>query len=231
MTGSMKKYDAISSRAREVEAELCAYLGHQPNYSSADFITSLDESFIKEVCPEAQGLPAALVVWEEEKTSNVSIHFRDDIFDILNRTTNDRTLLSSNEGLTSFLILIEEISHFHYYVRNAESHTKITRFEMELQAELEKPIIAALIFAKSFGRPHVNQLTNIIFDNSVIHGSMTDYKLASKLAEKFWKNHLQTLGDTIVSDSSFRRLVQTISRRTGQEKQRSLFEESLKFAA
>lgn len=230
MAGILKKTSHMAANARAIEQEICSYMSYESIYSSKDFIASLSDSFIKDVCPEAQNLPAALIVWEEKDIANVTLHLREDIFNTLDRNSINSSLLSTQDGLTAFLILIEEISHFHYYIRHAESETPVTRFEMELQAEIEKPITAALLMTKRFGRSHIKHLTKFIFDHSLFHGSVTDYKLASKIAEKFWKNHLQNLGEGIIYDSRFRRLVQMISRRTGYEKQRSIWEETLKSA-
>jgi hypothetical protein len=225
------KSNLIGLHARTIEAYLCTFMGYEPLYSSEDFITSLSDSFLEDVCPEALDLPGALVIWEEEETSLVSIHLRKDIFQTLDESSIDASFLSTQEGLSDFLILTEEISHFQYYTRHAASDTPVSRFEMELQAEIEKLIVGCLLLSQSFGRSHVKQLTQKVFNESAIHGSMTDYRLASKMAENFWKQHLHALGDSIISDSSFRRLLQEISRKTGQEKQRLLKNEILKSAA
>lgn len=219
MTNSDNNLSLLEDNTSLIEAYLCSYLAYTPAYTAKDFVTSLTDDFLQETCPEAIDLPAALIVQEEIESLLISIHLRQDIYDTLNSISIDQSTLATDRGLSAFLILIEEISHFHYYARHAETKTPLSRLEMEIQAELEKIIVASLMFQKTFGRSHVKFLTQKIFDQSIITGSLTDYNTASKIAEKFWKQNLIVFGEDLIFTSKFRRSIQEISRRTGQQKQ------------
>ncbi len=221
----------IQRNASLIESILCSYMGYDIHQASKDYITSLPTTTLEDLCPSALNLPASLIVVEDATTAHISIHLRDDFYAILDGQGIDKMLFNNEDDLSALLILSEEISHFHYYVRHALTGTKVTRLEMELQAELEKIIISTLLFHKLFGHSHIHFLTKKVFDESTITGSLTDYEYASKHAEKFWKLHVQALGEDLLHNSSFRRYLQQIGRRTGLSKQQLMSEGILKIAA
>ena len=231
MGTSPQNKNLIGLHSRMIESYLCSYLGYTPSQSSSDYVTSLSYEFLEEACPSVLDLPASLIVQENGDTAHVSIHLRGDIFELLDQNSIDQNFMTSNEGLSAFLILTEEISHFFYYLRHAESQTTVSRLEMEIQAELDKIIVASLVLANLCGKPQVRFLTQKIFVESQIHGDLTNYKPASKIAEKFWRRHLEILGDNILAHAGFRRFVQQISHKSGPNKQKIIFEDELNSAA
>jgi hypothetical protein len=77
---------------------------------------------------------------------------------------------------------------------------------------------------KLFGKPHLVELVEIVFNQSVVHGTVTDYKHVSKIAEKFWKENLSILGPRLIFDRRFRAHIHKVSRIFGPEKRRFLAE-------
>ncbi len=114
---SGKIYENVSL----IETYLCSYMGYSNSYFAKDFVTSLSTELLSEICPSALNLPAALIVQDDEETSFVSIHLRHDLYKILDSDSIGANMLADQKGLGTFLILIEEISHFHHYTRHAES--------------------------------------------------------------------------------------------------------------
>jgi hypothetical protein len=212
----------VQKHALVIESYLTDYCRMDSQLSAASFIASFSEAFLEEVCPEVRGLPAALIISESADEAYLEIHLSKEIYTKLMSEPNLPDLLNHREGLNSFLILAEEISHFHHYLRNAEIGAPVRRFDLELQAEIDKLVIGSLILNKIFGQSQTNQLTHILFNEVSFHGSMTDYALASKITEKFWKYHLTLLGKNMIFNSRFRRIIQIMTRTSGDEKIRLL---------
>lgn len=200
------------------------YLGYKSQLSAVSYIHTYSDSTLESFCPEVINLPAAFIVEEQEHDTFIGIHISDDLHQILESHRDTSELLKSRVGLDAFLILAEEVSHFHYYLHMLNSHKQISRFDLELQAELDKIVIAAITMTKLFGQPHLVELVKIVFNQSVVHGTVTDYQHVSKIAEKFWKENLSILGPRLIFDGRFRAHIHKASRISGSEKQRLLAE-------
>lgn len=212
----------LLAHARLIESYMAGYCAINSECSVELYISCYSDEFLLLACPEALNLSAAFIANETGEEAFVGIHINEQFAHLLSSHTTLETLLTSREGLNAFLILVEEISHFHHYVMSAESDGQVSRFDLELQAEVDKVIIGALALIDTFGRPHISELIHLLFNESIIHGTLTDYALASKLAEKFWKKNFDQLGSNIIFDSRFRRLLQQASRKNGEEKIRIL---------
>jgi hypothetical protein len=208
----------LLAHARLIESYMVGYIGTNSGCAVEQYINCYPDEFLALVCPEALNLPAAFIANETGHEAFVGIHISEEFAKLLDAHETLETLLSNREGLNAFLVLVEEISHFHNYVISAETDGQLSRFDLELQAEVDKVIIGALALIATFGRPHLNELVHLLFNESIICGTLTDYALASKLAEKFWKKNLHQLGSNILFDSRFRRLLQQASRKSGEEK-------------
>lgn len=208
----------LFAHARLIESYMAGYMGINSGCPVEQYINCYPDEFLALVCPDALKLSAAFIANEAGHEAFVGIHISQEFVQLLDAHATLDTLLSSREGLNAFLILVEEISHFHNYVLSAESNGKLSRFDLELQAEVDKVIIGSLALIGTFGRPHLNELVHLLFNESIICCTLTDYALASKLAEKFWKKNLHQLGSNMLFDSRFRRLIQEASRKSGEEK-------------
>jgi hypothetical protein len=208
--------------ARIIESYMIEYCATYSGCAVESYIQSYSPEFLRLSCPDALDLPAAFIANETDHETFVGIHINEEFSQILLAHPTLSSLLASREGLNAFLLLAEEISHFQHYVISAETDEKLSRFDLELQAEVDKIVIGALAMMDTFGRSHINELIHLLFNDSVIHGTMTDYVLVSKLAEKFWKKNIHQLGTNIIFDSRFRRLIQQASRKNGVEKIRLL---------
>lgn len=213
-----------------VEVHLAHYYGLDILTSAEGFLTSLPKSFLEAHCRDAIDLPAAFLVSTAEDEAMLAIHLDQKIIDSLAGSPNLASLLKSRDGLNAFMILVEELSHFHFFVSKADQDIGVSRFDLELQAEIDKLLIGSLTMRELFGSTQIIPLAQVLFNESKIHGSLTDYALASRLAEKFWKNHIKTFGQDLIFDSRIRRLMQSFARASGQEK-RKIIDTELKIAA
>ena len=212
----------IRSHARAIESYLTEYRGLRSEHSVELFIQSFSEEFLRACCPEALALSATFIADETHAEAFVGIHISEELAETLSAHQNLSTLLNHREGLDAFLILTEEISHFHHYVTSADKNTKLSRFDLELQAEIEKVIVGSLALIETFGKSQTQELILILFNESIIKGTLTDYALASKIAEKFWKDNIKKLGPSIVFDSRFRSIIRQAATLNGDDKIRAL---------
>lgn len=220
--------DFLSSTAKiyasAIEHVIADYHGYSPQLSVVPYIDTYDTDFLKVCCPDALGLPATFIIDESNDEVFLGVHISTELRARLESTSDLSHLLQSREGLGAFIVLVEEISHFHHYLEMLNSNKQVSRFDLELQAELDKIVITAITMTKIFGKPYLVELVHLNFNQSMIHGSMTDYSSVSKIAERFWKNNLDSLGPKLIYDRNFRAHFHKASRLSGLEKRRILGE-------
>jgi len=209
---------SLCGHALSIEHYIATYCGVRIAEPAHKFIESFTKEFLEHICPEAIDLPAAFIVNEVNDEFFIGIHLSHALKQELSSHPDLRTLLDHREGLNAFLILAEEISHFHHWCNMTEAQRPLSRFDLELQAEIEKVIVGSLALIDTFGRSHIRQLIQILFDESTIHGQLTNYILASRLAERFWKENLKTLGPELIFNTRLRKLLQRLSQLTGEDK-------------
>jgi hypothetical protein len=234
MTIGFTKSCVVSAHAIDLTEKIDGYIRDYFQithpYFVRDYMIQLSSEFLEQFCPESKNLPASLIIQETVEEVFLAIHLSQALLTDLNSMRSIDDFLSTRAGLNCFMILTEEISHFHRYLEHAQSNRCLSKFDLELQAELEKPIITALILKEIFGRSHILEVIHILFNESSYHGNMTNYRLASKTAEKFWKNILQKFGPEIIFSPEFRNYFQQIPLKNGYEKIR-LIQSDHKFAA
>jgi hypothetical protein len=216
------RFHNLRSHACAIDFYLTEYRGLRSEHTVEHYIQNFSDDFLKACCPEALQLPAVFIADETRDEAFIGIHISQGLADTLSSHQSLGTLLNNREGLNAFLILAEEISHFHHYVTSADKNTTLSRFDLELQAEIEKVIVGSLALVETFGKSHTQELIHILFNESAITGQLTDYALASKIAEKFWKENIRKLGPSIVFDSRFRELIRQSALRNGDDKIRAL---------
>lgn len=93
------------------------------------------------------------------------------------------------QNFNAFCVAAEGVSHFLYLLKNIASGEPVTRLEIELQAEVDKFLLAALLFRRQEeGVPEF--LFERLFENFHWEGGLTEtevlrYKEANRLATKF----------------------------------------------
>jgi len=212
----------LQDRAALIEAFLASYANLEISESALPYLASYSSEVLSLYCPDALELQAAFIVDEQSEEAFLGIHLAPSLIEVFNAFPVLSELLSNRSGLNAFMALAEEISHFHQYLSVANSNKKISRFDLELQAEIDKVIIGALALSKAFGNSYVEALVKILFDEAIFNSSLTNYQQASKIAEKFWKEHLRAFGPGVIFDQRFRIHLQKATRLTGAEKRRML---------
>ena len=115
----------------------------------------------------------------------IGIYLSDGIVDQLHQ--HDPTVALSNQNLDGFSVLIEELSHFHLLLNRFRLAQQVTMLELELQGEIDKLLVAALILREQCGDSHILPLARRLYDQSQIIGADTElYWQATKYAARFW---------------------------------------------
>lgn len=135
----------------------------------------------------------ALIIKQNEGDIEVALFIHPKL---LQQLKADNPYANLNLGnLEPFLIATEGVSHFLYFISRAEKQLPVTQLEMELQAEVDKYLLACFLYY------HQHKiippfLFSTLFENFRWHNELSNeeisrYKKANALAAKFC-NHLQT---------------------------------------
>lgn len=89
-------------------------------------------------------------------------------------------------NISDFCTLIEGVSHFVYYVHKASLEFEITELEMELQAEIDKFLLIALLTQCD----HKEQILELLFEDYYLQEELSSiqierYQTANSLARKY----------------------------------------------
>lgn len=109
---------------------------------------------------------------------------------ILNTLQNHNPFSSfDGHNLKAFLIAVEGVSHFVYLLKKASENNPVTQLELELQAEIDKYLLACFLF--TFHRQAIPPfLFSYLFEEMQWQPSLTRkekwrYKEANRFATKF----------------------------------------------
>jgi len=114
------------------------------------------------------------------------------------------------EGLPTFCVTLEGVSHFHYLSRRATVPRPVSRLELELQAEVDKFALLALRLVRAGRAARLPELSRRLFDEVSFHPhlepeALERYRTANRLARAFARTLTRHLvcGDV---DGALRRL-------------------------
>ncbi|HEX9878301.1 MAG TPA: hypothetical protein VGC50_16810 [Gammaproteobacteria bacterium] len=150
-------------------------------YDVQDFLLT-DARVAEALDVRGRRLDEKLLIAEQPGESAVALYLDEELLSRLRR--NDPANRLSEENLADFWTALEGVSHFVYYVWNAVLQKSVTLMEMELQAEVDKFVGAALLLQRQDGRFPVN------LHHCQFHASSFDPQLdASELARYRSANH------------------------------------------
>lgn len=128
-----------------------------------------------------------LVSQQEEDCVDLAVYIAPEV---LGRLSESDPLAELHDGnLADFWMALEGVSHFVYLAWNAGLDKPVTRLELELQAEVDKFVLTALLLAIRQGRApdalHHGLFRRCRVDPSLDHVSRTRYQAASRYAEAY----------------------------------------------
>lgn len=137
-----------------------------------------------------------LLVSQNDDYLDIALYLNDNI--VKHLELND-PLKSLHEGnLHEFWVALEGISHFIYLTWNAQHDREISLFELELQAEVDKFIMAIILFSQQKEMQHPRQvLTKLFiklqFDSALKHHELARYTMANEYAYRYCEKLLGLL--------------------------------------
>lgn len=116
--------------------------------------------------------------------------------EVLERLGESDPLEALHDGnLADFLMALEGVSHFVYLAWNAGLDKPVTRLELELQAEVDKFVLTALVLATRQGRApdalHHGLFRRCRLEPSLDDESRARYQAASRYAETYCRGLLE----------------------------------------
>lgn len=111
--------------------------------------------------------------------------------DSLARLAGDNPLARlSDANFDDFCVVLEGVSHFTYVACNAAIDKRVTLLELELQAEVDKFIVASILLARQHRRPPLRAVSHRLFAGarfveSLSRDELERYQHASDSAMRF----------------------------------------------
>lgn len=182
-------------------------------FSDALLAAQLDTSV------QSRQLPEKLLVCEHNDGLDISLYLDQLVLEQLQQDSPGDKLHAGN--LATFCTVTEGISHFIYLVWNASHERSISLFELELQAEVDKYVMAAALFADQLDGNLPHNLPHILFDrphfdNRLDHHEQQRYRLANAYARQYCHSlhrNLLELGDSVLITRELRQFYRLIHRR------------------
>lgn len=128
-----------------------------------------------------------LVSQQDEDCVDLAVYIAPDVLERLSESDPLERLHDGN--LADFWLALEGVSHFVYLAWNAGLDKPVTRLELELQAEVDKFVLTALLLATRQGRApdalHHGLFRRCRLDPSLDPESRARYQAASRYAETY----------------------------------------------
>ena len=183
------------SRAPELAADIQALLESIYDVSSrcdiADYLIT-DRCLVKilQQDPNAREVSEKLLVSEDGVHLDLSLYLD---ADVMNRLRSQNPLINlHHQNLADFWLVVEGISHFLYLVWNGYYDRPVTLLELEMQAEVDKFVVALHVLGKQ-GEDNVSdELHRYLFeysrfDHRLNAEHLVRYRHASRYAGKYCK--------------------------------------------
>lgn len=143
-----------------------------------------------------QGAPEALLVSQASDDLDVSLFLDLSVMRCLPDGSGGQRLHAGN--LDAFWVALEGVSHFLYLVWSAALNRCVTRLEMELQAEVDKFVIAARWLQRQSGQARLDALRcrlfrRVAYRSSLDGDSRERYWQANSLAARY----CEAIGDDL----------------------------------
>jgi hypothetical protein len=157
-------------------------------YDVRDFLVTEPE-FARKLDRHGRQLDETLLIAEHDQPGEAAVALYVDKTVLQRLGANDPKAHLSERNLADFCTALEGVSHFVYYVWNAVLQKSVTLMEMELQAEVDKFLGAALLLQRQEGRLPDN-LHRRLFDDPTFDPRLDDdellrYRLANRYAGRY----------------------------------------------
>lgn len=132
--------------------------------------------------------PCQVLLLEGDQRPEIAVHVDEGILERLEAANPMESL--STGTMADFCSLVEEVSHFVYLVWNIHNERSIRRLEIELQGEIDKYVLCALLL---FGQDQLQTIRDLIhrlfrrfrLDSRLEHAERERYLRANGLALRY----------------------------------------------
>lgn len=137
--------------------------------------------------PAARDIPEKLLVCQQGEDLDVALYLETPVLERLARD-NPLTLLHGG-NLEDFLTVLEGVSHFLYLVWNARYARPVSLLDLELQAEVDKFVVACALFVRQRGHVPANLhrllFDDVVFDEALDATARARYRCANDGARRY----------------------------------------------
>jgi len=139
------------------------------------------------IAPESAGAREQVLVSQQDDSVDVALYIAPEV---LARLSDSDPLECLHDGnISDFWLALEGVSHFVYLAWNAGMDKPVTRLELELQAEVDKFVLGALLLAARQGSApdalHHGLFRRFRPDPSLDSAARERYTAASRYAEVY----------------------------------------------
>jgi hypothetical protein len=173
----------------KLQGELEALYGIELQHRVHDFVINDPELASRiDNSPNARDIPEKLLIHQDGDNIDIALYLDAGLIQRLEQ--NDPTEKLHDDNIHDFWLALEGISHFLYFTWNVEYERKVSLLELELQAEVDKFILAALLVEKQFNGYippglHYHLFQTSDFDARLNQEELIRYRDANYFASKF----------------------------------------------
>jgi hypothetical protein len=172
-------------------------------------------SYLKLV--DGQRKQAELVVYEEDENLLLAINVSAELMERYAAVPCPSEKLSEdNIGLLA--VFAEEISHLRHIIKWGSIDEKVSRFDLELQSEFDKVIVATELAEKQYDNHEFQPILRMILDHSHAYTDDAIYHAAENLAGHWWWSLYDAYGETALEQIAIRQYLKELSEKRGQHK-------------
>lgn len=136
----------------------------------------------------ARDLPEKLLIRQEGDNVDLGLYLDPDLISRLEQS--DPTRFLHDDNIHDFWVALEGISHFLYLIYNVEYERGVSLFELELQAEVDKYILAALLVVQQRegmvpASLHYHLFNKVRYDARLNDDELYRYRYANEMAGRF----------------------------------------------
>jgi hypothetical protein len=170
----------------EMQSCLTELYGLDLDYRVEDFLIT-DRTLARSLGGAQRECDEELLIVEDHDAAGVSLFLEQELVDRLERD-NPLTALS-HRNLADFLVAFEGVSHFTYFAFKAGRDECVSRIELELQAEVDKFVAAAMLLSRQYDRLPAG-LHDWLFAVPRLHADLSDeeierYDRANRYAARY----------------------------------------------
>lgn len=126
--------------------------------------------------PAARDIPEKLLLRETEDNLDIALYLEKELVERLQADDPTERLHTGN--LADFLTALEGVSHFLCVVWSATHERSVSLLELELQAEIDKFILSALLIARHANGRVPSGLHRLLFDEAAFDPVLDDFLAA-----------------------------------------------------